>query len=925
MKLLKNILTVLILLSLVLNGATVSAKTATTDTTAFDGQFALLAGLNIIVSDGESYEETEVTRARFAKELTTFLGVRVTENDNQYYYDVDRKNPYIHYINTVKDLGYMVGENGYFRPDDLITKIEIIKTVVSAIGYDGLAEFHGGYKNGYIKVANDFGIGKGVGDLDSPALYSDMIRIFYNTLDTDGLELTFSGGNVSYTHTNKTFLQQFHNISKSKGRVTGTNVTSIDGMSKTGKETVRIDGQEYLLTENVTSVDNYLGCYIKFWYNDDNEIVYFEDDSTEELIITSEDYEYYKSNVIYYTDSLLTKRVNIDRNAYVLYNGADVTSQGYSDDIFDISLGSIEVIKNKNSNKYDVVKIYDYKNLIASSVLEKGSEIYAKGRTIKLNDYDVYYLRGANGETKNLADIHENNILSIGESKDKSVLYVIVSDKIMSGTITGMSTNEHNRDVITINGEDIEIDKDYEANGGIDLSAGMAINAYLDYKGKVAYATYSGSSSDWQYGYMMYAYGDETESGLKIYTTESSFKKYELTEKVSLDGVSMRASKAVDKLNEEGGGETAPQLIKYMLSGEKIKRIDTAMPAEYETSKQNLSLYADTKFRYANQNQRFHYYGTDYPWMDYFTALKADDNTIVFVVPDPNGDQVMNEKLYALYKGPSYFWKISEPIYNIAAYDVDEDNGDIAKVMVVKGAPGNDYSDDILMEKITTEVNSEGEVVNVLRGYAYHNGPGELEAWELDSDLKTVDVLYNKANSNGSGMYGEYFKIPLEDVKRGDMLSLVKGADGKVTGIRRTFGLSHLETSMEVLDSDGNPKTVTSDDTFVQKHGVLRIGGVHIGSGGGSEQTVMIGVLTDRHGKYLHMANMNPRTESVKGRGNCTIELNGYSVMHYSSKSNTIESLSNEDIDAYIYSANPNALCYVFTTFTNLRFMVIYD
>lgn len=891
----------------------------------FEEQFALLGGLHLVAADEETYSETEVTRGRFAKEMAAFLGINAKLDTKQYYYDVDGENEYAPYINSIKEYGYMVGENGYFRPEDRIMKIEILKAVISALGYERLAQYYGGYKDGYIKVASDFGIADGIVNYDAFASYSDMVRIFYNTLDADIVSLNFTDGKVTNERSNINFLKKFHDLTEGEGQITGTYFTATDGLGETGENAVRIDGKSYEVTEEALPIGDYLGYRIKFWYNKDNEIVYFTNNKTEELVIAADDFESYKSGELHYSIGEKTKRANISKTASVIYNGSDVTSKGYSDNIFNISLGTIELIKSENSSAYDIVKIYEYENFVVSSVSEKNSQIYIKGRDKKigLDSYKKYYLRGAGGEAKKLGDISENNILSIGENIDKTIAYIIISDKSIVGNIIETGTDDKGRNAVTINGEQIALDNNFGLNCDINLSTGMEIEAYLDYKGRMAYAKFSANTLEWKYGYMTRLYSDDENCGIRIYTQDGEFKTYSLPEKVSLDGVRMLSELAVAEVADMGGGKVVPQLIKYIAVGENVTKIDTAKPAKSEKSKKNLSLYIDTKLRYANENQRFHYYGSDYAWNNYFTALKADENTIVFVVPQSEEDQRKYEKLYSHYKGYGYFWTPREPIYNIAAYDVDEDNGDIAKVIVVKGGKENEYGDNIVVDSIESKVNSDDEIVTVINGYSC--AARADKSWELEDSVKTFSAHYNKTADNGAGMNVEYLEVPLKDLKRGDIINVSKGSTGKVIGIRRKFGLAHLETSMEVLDSNGNLITRTSRGTFIQKHGVINISGIHIGSGGGSEGTEMIGVITDRNGKYLHFANMNPKTETTDQRGNISLELNGCPIVHYSSKRNKYELISGDDIDGYIYSSNKQAICFVFTCYTNMRMMVIYD
>lgn len=890
---------------------------------SFEEQFKILSGLHLVSADEDTAPATEITRGRFAKEVTHFLGVKVDNTANQYYYDVEKDHKYASYINYVKEYGYMVGGNGYFRPEAPIKKIEVLRTIISALGYDQIAQYYGGYKQGYLKVASDLGIA--MGNSDDEAKYSDLVQIFYEAMNSEVVSVGFVNGEIRNTQTEVNFLEKFHGLTERKGRVVGTYSTAIDGLDETGEKSIRIDGIEYELKDETLPINDYLGYYVNFWYNKDNEIVYFINDDTEELVISAGEIEKYNDGELSYFIGEKIKRAQISKHASIIYNGSDVLDEGYTDDIFDISHGEIELLKYKGSSDYDVVKIFEYENYVVSSASPKNSRIYIKNRdkVVNLYDYKKYYLRGAVGEAKQLDTISTNNILSIAENRDKTIAYIVISDKSVVGNISSVGTNEKGEASVIINGEEFVLDNDFELNCDVNISTGMEIEAYLDYKGKLVFAKYSANTLDWKYGFMTKMYGDENESGIRIYTQDGEFKTFALPDKVSLDGERMLSEVAVRELEEKGGGSVKPQLIKYISIGETVTKIDTAKPVNSEPYKKNLSLYVDTKLRFANENQRFHYYGSDFAWNNYFTALKADDNTIVFIVPESAEEQRKNEKLYSMAKGYSYFWRPKEPIYNIAAYDVDEENGDVAKVIVVKGGIENEYRDTILVNSIETKVNSSDEIVTVLNGFSYEAQANK--SWELEDGVQYFYGYINKTANNGAGLSEEEFKIPIKSLKRGDIVNIGMSSNGKVAKIRRKFGLSHLGTSMEVLDESGNITNRTASGTFIQKHGVISIGGIHIGSGGGSELTEMIGVITDRNGKYLHYANINPKTDTVEGKGKITLEINGFQIFHYSSKRDKIEVLSQDDIDEYIYSSNKQAICYVITCFTNLRCMVIYD
>ena len=135
----------------------------------------------------EISDTTVVTREYLAYSLTKLvLGDAKLEPVDTVYADVTKDNPFSGYINHVSDLGLMTGSgDGYFRPEEPVTLTAVMKTVVKLLGYEPMAEYKGGWPNGYTNVAQTLKLYSGIDVTKKELTFADLKEIFANVLDTD--------------------------------------------------------------------------------------------------------------------------------------------------------------------------------------------------------------------------------------------------------------------------------------------------------------------------------------------------------------------------------------------------------------------------------------------------------------------------------------------------------------------------------------------------------------------------------------------------------------------------------------------------------------------------------------------------------------------------------------------------------------------
>lgn len=156
----------LIILSVLILCSNVFAEELEINTTIPTKEIKFLQENNVIVGDPDGYlrENDQITRAEFVTILCRAIGIeelaRSEEMKNkEIYVDVPKTHWAIGYINAATEYGAINGVgNGFFCPEMSVTNEQAIKILVAAWGYTEEAKKLGGYPNGYMAIAQQFGI-----------------------------------------------------------------------------------------------------------------------------------------------------------------------------------------------------------------------------------------------------------------------------------------------------------------------------------------------------------------------------------------------------------------------------------------------------------------------------------------------------------------------------------------------------------------------------------------------------------------------------------------------------------------------------------------------------------------------------------------------------------------------------------------------
>lgn len=177
----------------------------------------VLSALGIIngYEDGTFGPDKTIKRSEAAKIIVAMVNKLATAEGRMgttQFTDVPADHWASGFINvgvTEKFINGMGG--GIFKPDGEVTYNQIVKMIVSCLGYEEYATFYGGYPSGYVSIADSEGITKGCSmSGDAAATRGIVAQLVYNALKTPVIQ---SKG-MTYSSSEKTFVP---NIEKQDG------------------------------------------------------------------------------------------------------------------------------------------------------------------------------------------------------------------------------------------------------------------------------------------------------------------------------------------------------------------------------------------------------------------------------------------------------------------------------------------------------------------------------------------------------------------------------------------------------------------------------------------------------------------------------------------------------------------------------------
>ena len=583
------------------------------------------------VADKKNFSEAELQKEVSRKEFAAYTVKLMNANTNSikeiYFNDITDEdcNKNVSYL--VQHGCITVGEDRNFYPDRVITKDEAMKILVCVLGYADFANSMGGYPQGYNALARDAGIS--VSKYSSKITKADLLNMLLETLDASPSTITDikDGHAVISKGNDNTLLYNMFKISKSRGIVKDYEVDTDEIRILIGdKKLSMYEGEE------LSTLDKLPGSEVYVYYTEEEEIVsIYETGRTEKKEISISDFlEFDSGYQLLYQSGKSTKKVRMNRNIELYYNGVKET-KNQIDIINSISSqdnGYIIAVKSGISDGYDYCIIKHYKDAYVTFIDEDNEILYNKitENKIELNDYDSVRLYNSEKHRVDMGSISEKSVLSVAESKDHKIFEAIICSDSFKGTLEGYRQDD-DEDSITINGELHSVGNGFFDNNNILTK--KTVKAYVNFFGQVVILEYDDENKEGLFAFLIKSYYDEDEEGyyLKYYGEDEKFDQVLVSDKVKVDGVRAKSyQNFLDLMPESNANTIKPQLVILSFDKEgKISGIDTTK----STSKEEYDGLTATKIT----GKQFNYAGggKTVGWNGYIT-----NNSVIFYVPEIN-------------------------------------------------------------------------------------------------------------------------------------------------------------------------------------------------------------------------------------------------------------------------------------------------
>ena len=473
MKNLKKVLALVIVFAMMMSTAAFAGSVFpdVADDATYASAVTTLSQLGFFTGDdkGNFNPDATITRAEYAVIMTRLAGI--TASGTADFTDVPASHWATGYINAASQNGLIKGYgDGNFGPEDPVKYEEAVTMLIRALGYEPLAVSKGGYPQGYITVASQYGLLAGVTGTQGAGAPRAVVAVMtYNALDIPVVEQTGFGTDVKYEimkknddHDKATLLTRLGIYKLGGVTVANEKVAYVGSVEDKGYIQIRVtddydnpvkalsfddkgkltEGKEYQfkdengLTENIMAMN--ATFYLKEYASNKYEVVAAEldDGSTDSVVVDAADIDlaetnFDKASVAYYKDGAsktstlklepfdsTTRKYSIVVNNTVIEDGSDY-KQFITDFNNDKFTGDVEFIDWDNNNKYDIVKFTVYTHVIVDSVNKNAGTIttYNKGaKKIDLdvdNDDAVVSVKDTKGNAVDYTTLKEYDVLAL--------------------------------------------------------------------------------------------------------------------------------------------------------------------------------------------------------------------------------------------------------------------------------------------------------------------------------------------------------------------------------------------------------------------------------------------------------------------------------------------------------------------------------
>ncbi len=575
-------------------------KTSVTDTADYEKNVDFITFLEIY-SFPEEKPDSTVSRATFAKMVADLLGINKDYNTNNCFTDVPQSNLYACEIDAMAALGIMNGVgDGRFLPDEPITYRQAIKTVVTALGYTPAATVAGGYSDGYLRCAYNIGIVDNPPyDFDAPLTFDTAANLIKLSAEAEVYEIVYLTNDKAYfaSYEDNTALNVYHSIYIGEGVMTDNGITAINGETALAIDCSKIGKK--VLTGTDDREREFLGCYVEYYYKQDNNaLLYVSEKTGRNDIVTVKAYELLTESGDF-SKTCVTAEINgkkkkyrIDPYANLIYNGGlDKTFNGETLKIKD---GTLKLIDADMDGDYETVIAEEYRDIVfknCNAETKKFVATYSEDDYAFINygEYKTCIFQNAAGEQILPDGIKENSVVSVFRSKNNEKIRFIVSELTLEIVAESVETAEDGKIRVIFGDMVYEFSNTYETlmnTKPVTFNApvpGSSYRVLLNYEGNIAMLIET--QGRLQYAYMLDA--GKTGQGLdggrvsvKLLLESNDYVTVPVADKLTFDGIKNKTGNDILSSSiffDAATGNIKPQLVMVRINSDgKLKELDSA-------------------------------------------------------------------------------------------------------------------------------------------------------------------------------------------------------------------------------------------------------------------------------------------------------------------------------------------------------------
>ena len=627
-----------------------------------DSRFSetLLIELGIVDSGVDLNSIADITRSQFAIYMAKVLGL---ESDRSTYFtDVDSGSV----INLLGKLGYVLGDNGKYRPDELISFEDALKYMLLSLGYEPYFKQTGYSYAECIRMAKRAGLvdnvyaGECINGTQLISLLNNML--FADRMLPDGYN---SVNNKYYIDTEKPLIKEVFNADIIIDIVTANEYVSLyTNVEPTNKSQIRIGDK--IFDSDIVGIDKYIGSVVRAYYfesdrnNKARVFAIFESDQNNTVTFLSDKIADIDRNKIeYYNDNDKKCRISIS-DAYVIHNGEAMTDKT-TDEICDkikqnntlvkiykpTSYSGDRTIIVADTYLYGTVHNVDTKNGIVRV------EFDGNVKTYDTDSIDFFAVYDANNESQSISYtlLRVDTLVCCAVSSNSKVVKLYSCAKSINGTVEKVEKNG-DKTLITVDDTQYEMSEQCTDESGSLL--GRKATFFIDMFGKIAMIK---NISDTELVYA-YIYNRGTNNSIDVaymYKFIDQNGKHiigTLAKKVNIDGV-RKSAEEVDNILAPSGTVTR-QLVRLRLNAEnEIKQIDTALSNADGDDTLTLIGARDNRIYRSCPNTGVRNFLKDGNNTSATDAFPVSTGVIEFTVP-PLSDTDLSEKNFGVKNGVSF-------------------------------------------------------------------------------------------------------------------------------------------------------------------------------------------------------------------------------------------------------------------------------